>query len=335
MHRRRPQLHTKWDISCEGIPMCAALTGCGIDDVVEAYTHVNYECSQNRFCFLVRMVSDKNIIGNPDIVVSLDGKFAEGCFPQSQGCFNTVAIRVQTAEAPTILSTSIFTVELMPSCCTSEPDCFLTGPESAECSLANCLPSGACAYDPIDPAPANCETETRPDEDMENDCYTGNVCDGNACVPTYAPFDSVCGEAELCRKMRCQLGSSSSRTTCEAEISDDGTLCSNPSLRGDCDAGDKCIGGICVVEGDGSYNTGKVCRASTKYCDTEEVCESRNFNCPEDVDMCPVDGEQKKPHSPHSPHSPHYPFDSYRLTKLNEPCCLKDRRGREGGYASR
>eukprot|EP00923_Selenidium_pygospionis_P004269 GHVN01006811.1.p2 GENE.GHVN01006811.1~~GHVN01006811.1.p2 ORF type:complete len:133 (+),score=40.19 GHVN01006811.1:529-927(+) len=114
----------------------------------------------------------------------------------------------------------------------------------------------------------------------------------------------------MCKKMTCQPDSQgSSRTTCEVGNSDDGTFCSQPGIRGVCDAGDKCDGaGTCVVDGSRSYDTGKVCRPSAEYCDSVEECEFGDYDCPNDVDNCPGDsggGRPPKRYSPHSPYSPH------------------------------
>eukprot|EP00923_Selenidium_pygospionis_P033063 GHVN01058091.1.p2 GENE.GHVN01058091.1~~GHVN01058091.1.p2 ORF type:complete len:121 (-),score=1.51 GHVN01058091.1:56-418(-) len=73
--------------------------------------------------------------------------------------------------------------------------CFANRPESEECAEASChATTNVCVYTPFDSPPANCETGTRPTDDIDNDCYTGNVCNGNECVPAYAPADTVCAQ---------------------------------------------------------------------------------------------------------------------------------------------
>eukprot|EP00923_Selenidium_pygospionis_P025844 GHVN01045737.1.p1 GENE.GHVN01045737.1~~GHVN01045737.1.p1 ORF type:complete len:277 (+),score=5.78 GHVN01045737.1:97-927(+) len=195
---------TEWTTTCEGIPMCEGPCPSDNEDAVQARAYVNFDCNMpTRLCFLIvatpgSALSDRNI-GDSSVGFAGDGSIQEQCFLRSPGCagqiISTLNFDLQ------VISTTVINLDSTTTCdnsCTSDADC----------------------------------VNTPPPEDMGNSCYIGYVCDSNACVPSYSAPGRVCGEAELCRKKRCQRGNVDSRTTCEVEMSDDGTLCSNPRLRG-------------------------------------------------------------------------------------------------------
>eukprot|EP00923_Selenidium_pygospionis_P033076 GHVN01058109.1.p1 GENE.GHVN01058109.1~~GHVN01058109.1.p1 ORF type:complete len:310 (-),score=18.95 GHVN01058109.1:87-1016(-) len=198
----------EWNTGCNGIPLCFDFECELLPDParVAAFAYVNYECLDegNRLCYLI--VPKENILlalfSNDEIKTAGNGQTQEQCFIRN-GCLDVnIFSEVTDGNGFFLVSSGPLRLDLTTACVQSD-----------------------CSTD------SDCDT-LPPTGDMGNDCYIGNVCDGNVCVPSYSAPGRVCGVAEKKKKKRCQSGNMDSRTTCEVETSDDGTLCSNPRLRG-------------------------------------------------------------------------------------------------------